>query len=342
MSSHIERKPLLQVHNLSTDFPIKSESLWDQFFNRKSRMLHAVQDVSFDLYPGETLGIVGESGCGKSTLARSILRLVSPTSGTVKAFGHNWLTLSELELRHHRRLIQMIFQDPLASLNPRRTIGEIIAEPLQIHFPHLSALDIQDRVHKMIQQVGLSPHHLYRYPHEFSGGQCQRVGIARAMILNPKILICDEPVSALDVSIQGQIINLLKDLQKTHGISIIFISHNLSIVRYVSHRVMVMYLGKIVETGTRDTLFQNPKHPYTQALIGSSLPPIPSEEEGAGPSSPSLKEDFPSLLNPPSGCPFHTRCLYQTSLCQETMPPLEELDSDTSVACHHWRSLKKA
>lgn len=340
MSSTVDRYPLLTISDLCTYFPVKSENIFDQFFKKQRSFLKAVQDVSFKLYPGETLGIVGESGCGKSTLGRSLLRLIEPTSGHIKAFGHNWLNLSEEELRQHRRLIQMVFQDPLASLNPRRTIREIVSEPLQIHFPHLSFLDIEDRVHHIIQQVGLSPSQLNRYPHEFSGGQCQRVGIARAMILNPKVLVCDEPVSALDVSIQGQIVNLLKDLQKKYKISLIFISHNLSIVRYISHRVMVMYLGRIVETGSREEIFSRPKHPYTKILIKSVLSPVRKKEGNLSELPLPLKEELPSLFNPPSGCAFHTRCPYKTPLCETVSPETEILGDQTLIACHNWRKIQ--
>jgi len=266
--------PLLQVDDLAVHFPIHAGGILS---GQRRALLKAVDGVSFSLRSGETLGIVGESGCGKSTLGRAILRLIEPTSGTVTWFGKDFLKLDKKNLRAERRDMQIVFQDPLASLNPRMTVGDIIAEPLITFAAGLARSKVKERVQEMMAKTGLMPEMINRYPHEFSGGQCQRIGIARAMILQPKLIICDEPVSALDVSIQGQIINLLMKLQRDFGLSLIFISHDLSVVRHISHRILVLYLGNTMEVADRDGLYLAPRHPYTQALSSD-----PGSEAGAG------------------------------------------------------------
>ncbi|MBX7145991.1 MAG: dipeptide ABC transporter ATP-binding protein [Alphaproteobacteria bacterium] len=333
MSSQLTSKQtnsFLSIQNLKVYFPIGT-SLFNIF---PTHFLKAVDNVSFDLVAGETLGLVGESGCGKSTLGRAILRLIPATDGKVIWLGNNIYDLSDQNMRQKRREMQIIFQDPLASLNPRMTIGEIIAEPLVTFHPELKRKEIRARVQDIMQKVGLLPQQINRYPHEFSGGQCQRIGIARAMINHPKLIICDEPVSALDVSIQAQIVNLLMDLQKDMGLSLIFISHNLSVVRHISHRIMVLYLGKTVEIASRDQLYANPRHPYTRALI--SAVPIPDPDIEKKKKRIVLKGDLPSPLNPPSGCNFRTRCPLATEICAEKTPYLQEIEKGHSVSCHHW------
>ncbi len=325
--------PILQVENLAVHFQIQTGG----FVGGQRHTLRAVDGVSFSLDPGETLGIVGESGCGKSTLGRAVLRLIEPTSGRVAWLGQDFLGLDQDRLRAERRNIQIIFQDPLASLNPRMTIGAIIAEPLITHEPRLSRADVEARVQDAMNQTGLLPSMINRYPHEFSGGQCQRVGIARAMILRPKLIVCDEPVSALDVSIQGQIVNLLMKLQDDFGLSLLFISHDLSIVRHISHRILVLYLGKVMEIASRDQLYQAPRHPYTQAL--SSAVPIPDPVLERQKQRIVLEGDLPSPLDPPSGCIFRTRCRYAQALCAKEKPSLEPIDDAHQVACHYWRDL---
>jgi oligopeptide transport system ATP-binding protein len=300
-------------------------------------VLKAVDGVSFTLNAGETLGVVGESGCGKSTLGRAVLRLIEPTAGRITWLGDDLGSLSNEALRARRRDMQIIFQDPLASLNPRMTIGRIIAEPLITHGPKLGRADVEERVRTVMVETGLLPEMINRYPHEFSGGQCQRVGIARAMILGPKLIICDEPVSALDVSIQGQIINLLMQLQRDFGLSLIFISHDLSVVRHISHRILVLYLGNTVEVASRDRLYLAPRHPYTRALM--SAVPIPDPARERQKKRIVLEGDLPSPLDPPSGCIFRTRCRHVTARCGEEAPPLERIDDAHEVACHHWREL---
>jgi oligopeptide transport system ATP-binding protein len=302
----------------------------------------ALTDVTFDLYAGETLGLVGESGSGKSTLARAILRLVRASKGSVVWRGQDLLACEPAALRALRRDLQIVFQDPLASLNPRMTVGETIAEPLRIFEPGLGAQGRRSRVGGMLERVGLTADMLDRYPHEFSGGECQRIGIARAMILGPKLLICDEPVSSLDVSIQGQIVNLLLDLRRDVGTAMLFISHNLAVVRHLSHRILVMYSGRLVEIAPRDALFAAAVHPYTRALL-AAVPPVPPAEEGGGrlrsppPSPPIRIESTASRATSESGCAFRERCPYAVAVCGTTVPPLEEVAPGHRVACHRSR-----
>ena len=294
----------------------------------------ALGGVSFDLWPGETVGLVGESGSGKSTLARAVLRLVRAQAGAVLWRGRDLLACDAATLRSLRRDLQIVFQDPLASLNPRMTVGESIAEPLRIHAGILSERHLQGRVAQMLERVGLAAAMMGRYPHEFSGGQCQRIGIARAMILEPKLLICDEPVSSLDVSIQGQIVNLLLDLQRDSGTAMLFISHNLAIVRHLSHRILVMYAGKLVEVAPRDALFAAPIHPYTRALLSA----VPSASKPQVRAEAPLRADagaMPQAFD--VGCAFRDRCAYAVALCGSTVPPLEEVAVGHWVACHRSR-----
>jgi oligopeptide transport system ATP-binding protein len=318
---------VLRVSGLSVRFRIPGESLL-----RPSRMLEAVSSVSFELGRGETLGVVGESGCGKSSLARGILGLVPVAEGTVELAGRPLTGLDRDALRRRRQEAQMIFQDPLASLNPRMTVGEIIAEPLRVFEPGLDRSARRARVEEMMGRVGLGASLINRYPHEFSGGQCQRIGIARALILNPSLIICDEPVSALDVSIQAQIVNLLMDIQLDLGLSLLFIAHDLSVVRHISHRIMVMYLGRVVEIGDSDHVCDQPTHPYTRALIDAVPVPDPAVQKGAP--HVAIRGDLPSPLDPPSGCAFRTRCPLADARCAEERPALREFEGRI-VACHH-------
>ncbi len=301
----------------------------------------AVAGVSFQLGAGETLGLVGESGSGKSTLARAILRLIPAVRGTVMWRGVDLLSCDSATLRRKRRDLQMIFQDPLGSLNPRMTAGEALAEPLEIFEPVLTAQERRARIEEMLERVGLARADAHRYPHEFSGGQCQRIGIARAMMLRPRLLVCDEPVSSLDASIQGQIVNLLMDLQKEFGTAILFISHNLAVVRHISHRILVMYLGRIVEDAGRDALFVAPVHPYTRALLAAV--PDPTRPPAARARVPD--ENLAAAGEPPagnavaSGCAFRNRCRYAEGVCEREVPRLEEMGTQHAVACHRWRAL---
>ena len=315
---------LLDVADLRVHFPIRSAGWLPKF-----KPLRAVDGVSFSLHEGETLGIVGESGCGKSTLARAVLALLPKTEGTVLWCGEDLGRAGKEALRRKRKEFQIVFQDPLASLDPRMTIGQSIAEPLRALETDLDRTDITRRVAEMLEHVGLDPAWINRYPHEFSGGQNQRVGIARAMIVEPRLVVCDEAVSALDVSVQAQVIDLILSLQKTFGMSMIFISHDLSVVRQVSHRVMVLYLGRIVEIGRSDQLYENPQHPYTRALI--SAVPVPDPEAPGGRAL--LSGEIPSALSPPRGCAFHPRCPYAIDTCRTVLPEPRQVD-DATVACH--------
>ena len=322
-----DKKLLLEVSDLKVHFSIKSDKAWPW---AKPSALKAVDGVTLRLYEGETLGVVGESGCGKSTFARALIGLVPATDGKVVWLGNDLTKLDQKALREKRKEIQMIFQDPLASLNPRMTIGDIIAEPLITFYPTLPREEVKEKVRAMMTKVGLLPNLVNRYPHEFSGGQCQRIGIARALILEPKMIICDEPVSALDVSIQAQVVNLLKSLQKEMGLSLIFIAHDLSVVKHISDRVLVMYLGNAVELGTRQEIFANPLHPYTKALM--SAVPIPDPDLERSKVIQILEGDLPSPMNPPSGCVFRTRCPVAGPECAKTRPQLEG-NFDHAVSC---------
>lgn len=319
---------LLQARDLRVTFSLRREG--DMPWT-KPRQLHALNGVSFALNPGETLGIVGESGCGKSTLARALIQMVPATGQVLWQGDTDLLSLSPQKMLKYRADIQMVFQDPLASLNPRMTIGQIIAEPLKTHYPSLPADEVKARVQLMMDRVGLLPNQINRYPHEFSGGQCQRIGIARALIVEPKLLICDEPVSALDVSIQAQVINLLAELQRELGLAMIFIAHDLSVVKHISDRVMVLYLGRVMEVASSTDLFQSAQHPYTQALL--SAVPIPDPIKQRGKQVIELAGDLPSPMAPPSGCVFRTRCARATEVCAHQVPAL--LGTDHQVACHH-------
>jgi oligopeptide/dipeptide ABC transporter ATP-binding protein len=321
------KTPLLQVNGLKKYFPVRSG-----LFSRVSAWVKAVDDVTFHLRQGETLGLVGESGCGKTTVGRSILRLIEPTAGKVTFEGGDLLALSPKELRQARRRMQLIFQDPYSSLNPRMTIGSIVSEPLKIH---KIAKDkaLQEQVDQLFMRVGLRPEHQSRYPHEFSGGQRQRVGIARALALNPKFIVCDEAVSALDVSIQAQILNLLRDLQKEFHLSYLFITHDLNVVQYLADRIAVMYLGKLAEVASTKDLFNDPKHPYTQALLSANPVPDPT----APPKRIILPGDVPSPLNPPTGCRFHPRCPHVMDVCKTVEPQLIHIgppERGHQVWCH--------
>ncbi|WP_425286311.1 murein tripeptide/oligopeptide ABC transporter ATP binding protein OppF [Candidatus Fukatsuia endosymbiont of Tuberolachnus salignus] len=322
-----DKKLLLEITDLQVYFNIKDNTQW---FWQPAKTLKAVDGMTLNLYQGETLGIVGESGCGKSTLARAIIGLVKTSGGSVTWLGKNLPSMTATEWRTVRRDIQMIFQDPVASLNPRMTIGEIIAEPLRTYHPQMSRQKMQDNVKAMMLKVGLLSNLINRYPHEFSGGQCQRIGIARALILQPKLVICDEPVSALDVSIQAQVVNLLQKLQQDMGLSLIFISHDLSVVKHISDRVLVMYLGHTVELGSCDQIYHNPQHPYTKALMSAMLIPDPDKERAK--KTQLLAGELPSPIDPPSGCVFHTRCPIATAECVKTRPTLAE-NFRHAVAC---------
>lgn len=316
---------LLEVKNLVKHFPITQGII----FSKKVGAVQAVDDVSFTVNKGETLGLVGESGCGKSTTGRVILRLIEATSGEVRFEGRNILTLNAKEMRELRKDMQIIFQDPYASLNPRMTVGDIIAEPLKIH-GLAKGKERQKRIQELLEVVGLASYHARRYPHEFSGGQRQRIGIARALAVRPKLIICDEPVSALDVSIQAQVINLLQDLQKEFGLTYLFIAHDLSVVKHISDRVAVMYLGKIVELADKYELFDNAQHPYTQALLSAIPVPDPHYKRERI----ILQGDVPSPINPPSGCRFHTRCPKVMDICKVQVPESVEVSPNHWVACH--------
>jgi oligopeptide/dipeptide ABC transporter ATP-binding protein len=319
---------LVEVRDLVKHFPITRGIV----IQRKVGAVQAVDGVSFDIEQGETLGIVGETGCGKSTTARLIMRLLAPTSGSIRFDGQDITSLRGARLKAVRRDMQMIFQDPYSSLNPRKTIGTIIGEPFVIHGLEQGKGERRKAVQALMETVGLNPEHYNRYPHEFSGGQRQRIGVARALALKPKLLIADEPVSALDVSIQAQVLNLLRDLQREFGLTVVFIAHDLSVVRHMCDRVAVMYLGKIVEIGPGDALYAFPRHPYTGALL-SAVPVVDPARHGE--QRHLLSGDVPSPANPPSACRFHTRCPKAQERCSIDEPPLEEKGSGTRVACHY-------
>jgi peptide/nickel transport system ATP-binding protein/oligopeptide transport system ATP-binding protein len=318
-------KLLLEVTDLKKHYPIRKGLL-----SRVSAQVYAVDGISFTLAEGETLGLVGESGCGKSTAGKAILKLVEPTSGTVILDGRNITDLSPAQMRPHRQQMQVIFQDPYSSLNPRMSAGAIVGEPL-LNYNLASGKEAEERVAALFQRVGLRPEQMRKYPHEFSGGQRQRLGIARALAVNPRLIIGDEPVSALDVSVQAQVINLLMDLQEEFGLSYLFIAHDLAVVEHISHRVAVMYLGKIVELTDKKSLFSNPQHPYTEALLSAVPVPQPNAKKRE---RIILAGDVPSPINPPSGCRFHTRCPYVMPRCKVEEPLTREVAPGHIVACH--------
>ncbi|MGA1844785.1 MAG: ABC transporter ATP-binding protein [bacterium] len=317
--------PLLRVEGLIKHFPIRGG-----VFSRVKRWVRAVDGVSFTLPSGKTLGLVGESGCGKSTIARTILRLMEPTAGRILYRGEDIASCPYRRFRALRKSIQIVFQDPYASLNPRMNVGSIVGEPLIIHKAYREREELHERVVYLLERVGLSRDSLKKYPHEFSGGQRQRIGIARALSLNPELIVADEPVSALDVSVRAQVINLFKDLQEEFGLSYLFIAHDLSLIRHISDHVAVMYLGKIVETAVVDDLFDSPLHPYTQCLIAA----VPVPDPDVRTRRIVLKGDVPSPISPPPGCRFHTRCPYRMPVCSEVEPPLEEVSEGHLAACH--------
>ena len=324
MVDHAAIQPLLQVSGLRKHFPTAKGWL-----SRNAPVVQAVESVSFDIAPGEIVGLVGESGSGKTTIGRSILRLIEPTSGSILFDGREVTAMSPVELRSLRREMQIVFQDPFASLNPRMTVENILAQAFRIHEPEL--LNVRDAVVALLERVGLSAAHLARYPHEFSGGQRQRIGIARAVSVHPRFLVADEPVSALDVSVQAQVVNLLQDLQREMGLSMLFIAHDLSVVEYISDRVIVLYLGRVMEIARGRDLYTNPRHPYTEALLSAVPVPDPSFKRKRV----LLEGDIPSPMNPPSGCVFRTRCSLATELCALETPPLVEIAPAHLKACHH-------
>ncbi len=319
---------ILSVRDLSVTFDVRKPGSWPWTAPNK---LHAVSQMSFDLEAGQCLGVVGESGSGKSTLARAIVGTVPSSNGVIDFEGHDLAAMNPAQRRVHRRDVQMIFQDPLAALNPRMTVGEIIAEPLVTHEPGTSKAERKKRVQELMEKVGLLPNLINRYPHEFSGGQCQRIGIARALIMKPKLLICDEPVSALDVSVQAQVVNLLMELQRDMGLSMIFIAHDLSVVKHISDQIIVMYLGRQMEMAAAETLTTRPEHPYSQALISSVPIPDPALEKARV--RPILEGELPSPLAPPSGCVFRTRCPKLQASCAAALPVFEDVGGGHFVAC---------
>ena len=324
----MQAAPLVQAQGLVKHFPLRSGLL-----GRVKGLVRAVDGVDVAIAPGETLGVVGESGCGKSTLGRLLLRLIEPTAGRIAFDGQDIAALDAARLRAQRRQMQLIFQDPYSSLNPRMTVGQTLMEPLRLHGLHVGRE--RERVAELLHTVGLAPGHAQRYPHEFSGGQRQRVGIARALAVEPRLVVCDEAVSALDVSVQAQVVNLLQDLQRRFGLAYVFIAHDLAVVKHIAHRVAVMYLGRIVEIADKDALFAAPRHPYTQALLAA----IPRPEPSLRHERPVLGGDVPSPIAPPSGCHFHTRGPHAQPVCSDRTPPLERTDDGHGAACHFWREI---
>jgi oligopeptide transport system ATP-binding protein len=331
----ISEDRLVQVRNLKMYFPVRRGLIFD----RVAGHVHAVDDISFGVRKGETLGLVGESGCGKSTTGRAVLQIYKPTAGEVHFHGRDITKLNQRDLRHLRRDMQMIFQDPFASLDPRMTVGSIVAEPLEIH-NIVRGKEKEEKVREMLRIVGLNPYFANRYPHEFSGGQRQRIGIARALALEPEFIVCDEPISALDVSIQAQIINLLEELQAQYNLTYLFIAHDLAVVRHISDRIAVMYVGKIMEIADRDELYELPLHPYTKALL--SAVPIPDPRVEKRRSRIILQGDVPSPVNPPSGCRFHPRCPFARTDCSASEPPLEQVRPGHWVACFYWKEIAES
>ncbi|QUH20070.1 ABC transporter ATP-binding protein [Alkaliphilus sp. B6464] len=322
----LEKNILIEVKNLKKYFPVRKDISLG-----KVQYIKAVDDISFHINEGETLGLVGESGCGKSTLGRTIIRLYDSTEGDVFYKGQNISRMKEKDIKPYRRKMQVVFQDPYASLNPRMTVDELIKEPLSIHNIG-SEEERSDRVYELLEKVGLNPSYFNRYAHEFSGGQRQRIGIARALAINPEFILCDEPISALDVSIQAQVVNMLEELQNEMGLTYLFIAHDLSMVRHISHRIGVMYLGKLVELADSNELYNRPAHPYTQALLSSI--PVPDPRLAKSKIKTILEGDVPSPLNPPSGCKFRTRCKYATAKCAEIEPQMKDIGGGHMAACH--------
>jgi oligopeptide/dipeptide ABC transporter ATP-binding protein len=323
--------PLLEVDHLKLHFPIKE----GVFFDREVARVHAVDDVTFSLREGETCGLVGESGCGKTTLSRSVMRLLDPTDGAIRFRGTDITSASRRAMQPLRKEMQMVFQDPYASLNPRKRVGQIIGQPLQLH--GVDRNEIEPRVRELLDRVGLHAEHVNRFPHEFSGGQRQRIGVARALALEPKLIVLDEPVSALDVSVQAQIINLLDDLQDDFGLTYLFVAHDLSVVRHVSDSIAVMYLGKLMEVSPAEELYTKPIHPYTVALLGAI--PIPDPKENRARERMVVSGEPPNPIDPPTGCVFHPRCPYATEVCRTVEPPLVEYPGGHLAACHHPRNV---
>lgn len=318
---------MLAVRDLSVHFPVRGEGLLPH-----AEVLRAVDGISFDVHRGEVLGVVGESGCGKSTLARAVLGLIPASAGSVRFCGTELTSLDAVAMRGLRRQLQMIFQDPLASLDPRMTVGEIVAEPLQALLPQLPRAERRRRVLDILGRVGLLTAHINRYAHEFSGGQAQRIGIARALVVEPTLVVCDEPVSALDVSIKSQVINLLLDLRSDHGLTYVFVAHDLASVRHIANRVAVLYLGRMMEIADRDALYAQPLHPYTRMLLSAA--PIPDPDAARRRTISVVRGELPSPINPPSGCVFRTRCAFATERCSVERPALRDIDG-RRVACHH-------